>query len=127
MSAAEFPGIGSTYLADFGEEGPWGLFATELTFHDSQRLYVVVVRGGLSGTEDTVDYRATPIAEGIWLVSWQETRKITVTQVQDFARQRVVSNITIPDKAVTFVQLTGSLIRRDPAVREGLPHGPSEV
>ena len=60
-------------------------------------------------TAEAVTYRALAIRPGVFLVTWTEADKTTVTHVEDFESGLVHTNITKPNHA--FLNLTGSWTR----------------
>jgi hypothetical protein len=106
-----FPGVGNKYLVDFRNVATGAQFRTQLYFASATSLTYTGVRadGSLGGSE-TVVIRTEPIADMIFLVTWQEADKTTVVHVEDFARKVILTNITEPSLAFsqwrgTFVQL----------------------
>lgn len=103
-----YPARGRAIEIDFGEDGPFGPFAAQLTFAaDADSLSFVVTRGSLEGKAETCDYRATRIGDGVWFVHWREADGLTVVQAQDFNRGTLSSAVTTPDHEL--VQLDGTL------------------
>jgi hypothetical protein len=95
-------------VIDFGEDGPFGPFAATLAFDAaSATVTFLVTRGSLEGKTETLPFSADEIAEGIWLVTWQEVDLLTVVQVQDFGTGRLTSAVTTADQQ--FVLLNGSI------------------
>lgn len=101
----QYPALGRTMTIDFGTDGPFGPFAADLTFSDTEVSFVVT-KGSLSGKEETCDYKATHVRDGVWVVTWQEIDLLTVVQTQDFTTGALVSAVTTSDQAL--VQLDGS-------------------
>lgn len=96
-----FPGVGRRYLATFPA------FRFELHFASPSSLtWTQIDDDGSLGRFETVAIRIEPIADSIYVVSWQEANKTTVVHVEDFARDAVVTNITRADG--TFLQARGS-------------------
>lgn len=106
----QYPAIGRTMNIDFGTDGPFGPFAADLTYTDTDVSFVVT-KGALSGKAETCAYRATHVRDGIWLVIWQEVDLLTVVQAQDFSTGALVSAVTTADQALT--QLDGSFTMVD--------------
>jgi hypothetical protein len=112
MSGQQYPALGNSYVANFGE------FAWHLDFDaDGQTLTFNPIDpkqadlAGESGSQ-TVTYTAVPIRDGVFMVYWQEARGTTVTHVQDFENQRVHTNITTRDD--TFINLPGTFTPATP-------------
>jgi hypothetical protein len=103
-----FPAQNRRAVIDFGDDGPFGPFAAELTFSEADgTVSFLVTRGSLLDKAETCDYSATKVADDIWLVTWREADGLTVVQVQDFAQGKVTSAVTTPDHQL--LQLDGSL------------------
>lgn len=100
-----YPALGRTITIDFGSDGPFGPFAADLTFTDTDVSFIVT-KGSLSGKEETCGYRATHVRDGVWVVTWQEVDLLTVVQAQDFTTGSLVSAVTTADQSL--VQLDGS-------------------
>ncbi len=80
-----YPALDRTAAIDFGDDGPLGPFSAELTFHSAdQTVDFRVTRGSLVGIAGTVPFTAQEVADGIWLVTWQEPGNLSVTQVHNF-------------------------------------------
>ena len=60
-------------------------------------------------TAPVVTYTAAPIRRQVFMVTWTEADKTTVTHVEDFERGKVHTNITLPDH--TFLNLSGTWSR----------------
>ena len=103
-----YPGLDRTAIIDFGDDGPFGPFAAELSFDSADHTVTfVVTRGSMLGKTETLPFSADEITDGIWLATWQEADLLTVVQVQDFNSGRVMSAVTTADQQ--FVQLNGSI------------------
>jgi hypothetical protein len=83
--SVSYPALDRTAAIDFGDDGPLGPFSADLTFSQADgTVTYVVTRGSLLGNSGTVPFTAQEIAEGVWLVAWQEEGNLTVVQVQNF-------------------------------------------
>lgn len=103
-----FPALDRKVVIDFGTDGPFGPFAAELQFSgDAGTVSFVVTRGSMLGKTETLPFQAQQLAEGIWLVTWQEADLLTVAQVQDFNLGKVTSAVTTADQQ--FELLNGRL------------------
>lgn len=98
------PGIGQTWLVDFGSDTPFGRLAAELTFETETRLSFVVTEGPFKGATETVDYTTTKVRPGVYIVRWTETGGF-VTHVQDWDNGTVAASNVSGDQ---FVLMTGS-------------------
>ena len=103
-----FPAQNRRVAIDFGEDGPFGPFAAELTFSAADgTVAFLVTKGSLLGKAETCAYSASKVADDIWLVTWREADGLTVVQVQDFAQGKVTSAVTTPDHQL--LQLDGAI------------------
>lgn len=103
-----YPASDRTLTIDFGDDGPFGPFAADLTFSSAdQTVSFIVTRGALKGKAETLPFAATEIRSGLWLVTWQEADLLTVVQVQDFEANTVTSAVTTADQQ--FVMLNGRI------------------
>ena len=102
-SAAEFPGTGHKFIADFKK------FRFEQSYTSSSSLkYTALNSDGSRGASDTVTVRTQEVAGSVYMVSWQEANKATVVQIQDYGRKSIYTNLTLPDG--TFIQLEGTFV-----------------
>lgn len=101
MTTNIFPAPGFTYEARFGE------LAFHLQFDvDGKTMRLASVGAADFATAESVTYRVLTIRPGVFLVTWTEADKTTVTHVEDFENGVVHTNITKPDHS--FLNLTGS-------------------
>ena len=102
MSAA-FPGTGRRFIATFPA------FRFRLHFVSAGLLqWTRLHDDGSDAVSETVAIASEPIADALFLVSWQESNRTTVVQVADFARRIVRTHITRADGS--FVRASGSLV-----------------
>ena len=102
MSAA-FPGTGRRFIATFPA------FRFRLHFVSAGLLqWTRLHDDGSDAVSETVAIASEPIADALFLVSWQESNRTTVVQVADFARRIVRTHITRADGS--FVRARGSLV-----------------
>ena len=96
-----FPAVGHKYFVDFVA------FRVELQFTSDTSLtyYNVDVNGNIVGSE-TVAIKVEPIADQIFLVTWQEADKTTVVHIENYENNTIVTNITNSD--LTFDQYHGT-------------------
>lgn len=98
---SEFPAVGHRYVVDFQT------FRVELDFaSDTSMTYYNLDKDGKKVGSETVSIKVEPIAEGIFLVTWQESDKSTVVHIEDYNRQTIVTNITGSD--LSFSQFHGT-------------------
>jgi hypothetical protein len=99
--AEDFPGTGRKFVADFTQ------FRFEQFYPSASRLtWAPLNADGSRGPSQSVDVRVQPVADGVFVVTWQEANKTTIVQVQDYGKKRIYSHLTMPDG--TFLQLQGS-------------------
>lgn len=101
MATNIFPAPGYTYEARFG-----GL-AFQLQFDvDGKTMRFAPADAPDFGAAEAVTYRVLTIRPDVFLVTWTEADKTTVTHVEDFENGVVHTNITKPDHSL--LNLTGS-------------------
>jgi hypothetical protein len=99
---AKFPAVGHRYFVDFQD------FQVELDFTSEISLtYYNLDKNGNKIGSETVTIKVEPIADGIFLVTWQESDKTTVVHIEDYNRMTIVTNITGPD--LSFSQFHGTV------------------
>jgi hypothetical protein len=92
-----FPGVGHRYFVDFVA------FQVELEFASETSLtYYDLDKNGNKVGSETVTIKA----DGIYLVTWQESDKTTVVHIEDYNRRTIITNITESD--LTFDQFHGT-------------------
>lgn len=80
-----YPALDRTAAISFDEDGPFGLFSAELSFSSTEGTVAFeVTEGALTGVSGVAPFTAQEVAEGVWLVTWQEAGNLTVVQVQNF-------------------------------------------
>lgn len=102
VRAADFPGTGGKFLADFQK------FKFEHEYSPGTLKWTTINADGTRGASQTETIKTQEISDRIFMVSWQEANKSTVVQIQDYGKQRVYTNLTLPDG--TFIQLQGSFV-----------------
>jgi hypothetical protein len=104
--AADFPGAGHKFIADFKK------FRFEHAYPTSSSLtWTTLNPDGARGQSETVAIHAQEIADKVFMVSWQEGNKATVVQIQDYAKNIIFTNLTLPNG--TFIQLQGTFVPAD--------------
>ena len=95
---ARFPGVGHRYFV---------AFRVELDFaSDTSLTYYNLDDNGQKVGSETVTIAVEPIAEHIFLVTWQEADKSTVVHVENYASHTIVTTITGSD--LSFNQYHGT-------------------
>ena len=96
-----FPAVGHRYLVDFHA------FRVELYFASETSLtYTGVKADGTHGGSETVAITVTPVRDGLFLVTWQESDKTTVVHLEDYKLNRITTNITDADLAFSTYEGT---------------------
>lgn len=104
-----FEGVGQTWRADFGSDGPWGLFVNDITFDSDTDLSFVVAEGGFAGSTDSMPYTHHEIRDGVHILQWHEPKSgAYVTQISDWTNGTVVASIVAGDQ---FVRMLGTFTR----------------
>ena len=99
----DFPAIGHRYLVDFIA------FRVQLYFASAESLtYYNVAKDGTIVGSETLAIKVEPIAERIFLVTWQESDKTTVVHIENYVNNTIVTNITGPD--LSFRQFHGAFV-----------------
>lgn len=94
-----FPAVGHVYQVDFGQGHVFNL-----NFHSMTAMsFSVPGEAGQANEAITV----TPIRPQVFMVTWQESDKTTVTHVEDYQNGVVFTNITPPDGS--FIHWKGTL------------------
>jgi len=83
-----FPGVGQTYVADYGS------FKARLSFHSETEMTYLITDGEGKGETETVQIQVTFLRSKLYRVSWQEISKMTVVQIEDFKKEVVYSSLT---------------------------------
>jgi predicted SnoaL-like aldol condensation-catalyzing enzyme len=94
-----------------------GALVVELHFESRTRLtFTILDGGGLAevGYRETVDTTMVEIRPNVFFTSWKERSGATVTHFEDFEREVLHSNATLPDGR--FVRMSGTLTRADETV-----------
>ncbi|MDW6020892.1 hypothetical protein SAZ10_03850 [Mesorhizobium sp. BAC0120] len=84
-------------------------FRPRITFHSDQELTMEIIAGDNAGFKDTVQYEATPMRDGLVVLSWQEHIGSTVVHVLDIEASQTYTLIT-PAKG-GFIRLVGRIDR----------------
>lgn len=90
-NSALFPIVGRVFEADFG------IMAFQLNCENANTLTYSMVRGPQFGKKETVYYKNVEIRPDVYMITWQESDKTTVTYVADFRKQTVYASITTPE------------------------------
>lgn len=90
---------GHQFIADCGEH------VYKLNFISDNQLAIEVIKG--KGIDLVVDFAHVVVRPNVYLLTWQEEDKTTVSQLADFEQEQVYAYITRPGQ--TFHKLKGSL------------------
>lgn len=101
METKKIPVIGNKFKADFGQ------MAFELNFQSETQLTFRSLNQSDLGATETVQIKKTEIRPNVYMVTWKEKSGTTVTHLEDFEKQTVYTNITLPDH--NFIHLKGKL------------------
>ena len=110
----EFPALGKQILVSFTNVNTGDKLKFLLCFGKKRMSFRSVGNNDCQGntSKDTVDYIATMINPGIWLVKWKENNKNhVVVHVEDFNTGRVWS--TIVEGGENIISLEGKLFLVD--------------
>ena len=86
--AGEIQVIGHTFTADFGEN------RYSLYFPSETRMEITVEKG--MGKNQVVDIERVRLGRDLYMVTWQETDRPTVTHLEDLGKGMVHPNTTLP-------------------------------
>jgi hypothetical protein len=78
-----------------------------LEFKSATALEGTFLAGPSKGQVLKITYTAKEVAPSVYMLTWQEADKTTVTHVDDFSRMVSYSNVTLPDG--TFMNMVGRL------------------
>ncbi|AGW92829.1 MULTISPECIES: MoaF-related domain-containing protein [Cupriavidus] len=110
FAASRPPFAGRSYRVDYE-----GLSAHNIYAEDGRSLRYAIVSGPYAGASGEAACEWRQVAEGIYVISWQEANGATVVHVDDFARGQSQAFFTTPD--LQFVRMQGPLV----PLQEGEP------
>lgn len=93
--------VGAVFNVQFPE------YTVRLSIFSESRLKFEI-KEGPHAREEIVNYDVRTICDGVFLVSWQEKDKSTVTHIEDFTNKVIYSQVTQPDG--TFLKVEGKLL-----------------
>ncbi|WP_372352339.1 hypothetical protein [Streptomyces sp. KL116D] len=102
---ATLPTVGQTWLADLGPNTPMGHFTVEITFNSATSVTYLITGGTLKGQTETMDYTATQVRDGLYVVRWAEAAGDFVTHIEDYTAGTCMASSVINGQ---FVQLHGT-------------------
>ncbi|TDQ12276.1 hypothetical protein EDF17_2129 [Rathayibacter sp. PhB1] len=107
-STARLPSIGQTWLADLGPDTPLGHFTVEISFTETHVTFTVT-GGAIKGRTETMEYTATRVRDGLYVVRWTEPDSGDhVTHIEDYTDGACMASSVIGGQ---FLQLHGTWTR----------------
>lgn len=97
-----------------------GLSAHNIYADDGQSVRYVIVSGPYSGASGESPCQWRQIADGVYVISWQEANGATVVHVDDFAGGQSQAFFTAAD--LSFHRMQGALTELDPAQTTSAKH-----
>ncbi|MFK0346131.1 MULTISPECIES: adenylate cyclase [unclassified Pseudomonas] len=88
-----------------------GLAAHNIYSADGRRVSYAIVSGPYAGASGEAECQWRQIAEGVYVISWQEADGATVVHVDDFANGHSQAFFTASD--LTFYRMQGPLTELD--------------
>ena len=88
-----------------------GLTAHNIYSADGRRVSYAIVSGPYAGASGEAECQWRQIAEGVYVISWQEADGATVVHVDDFANGHSQAFFTASD--LTFYRMQGPLTELD--------------
>ncbi|UKB84782.1 MBL fold metallo-hydrolase [Chryseobacterium sp. MEBOG06] len=99
-----YPAIGKKVEADFGT------VKFLLDFKDNQTMTFTGTAGSSKNNTDTVKYTAVEVAKNVFMVYWHEPKlNSNITEIQDYNKNIVYSNIAQPDGSLMHLKGTLSI------------------
>lgn len=99
--------IGNEFLADFG----MAKARLHIQSETSLTFTITEQNGNEVNISETVEIKMTEIRPQLFLVTWKEGSGKTITQVQDYEKEIIYSNWTLPDEE--FINKIGTLKQVD--------------
>ncbi len=105
----KFSIFGRLFEADFGEK------SFTLLYENDRTLILTAIKGPEKGTVQRLNVSNVELRPNLFMVNWQETNKLTVTDIEDYEKGIVYANMTTPND--NFVTAKGTLkeIRKPPS------------
>jgi len=95
--------VGYTFVADFVEK------AFELHYENASTLILTTVRGPEVGRKQVLKVKMVELRPKLFMVTWQEANKLTVTDIEDYESGVVYANMT---PSSNFITARGTLKRK---------------
>ena len=93
--------IGRLFEADFGEK------AFTLFYESASKLILTGVKGPGVGKIQKLSVNIIELRPNLFMVTWQEENKLTVTDIEDYEKGVVYANMTTPND--NFISIKGTL------------------
>ncbi len=95
MSKTErFSIYGTIYEANF-EDKTFQLYYDDLGENDG-KLTLTETRGPNAGNKQTLQVKILELRPKLFMVTWQEASKLSVTEIEDYEKGELYANITTP-------------------------------
>ncbi len=88
-------------IADFGAK------TFELYYQNQQTLILTELKGPSPGRKQTLNVKVVELRSKLFMVNWQESNKLTVTDIEDYEQGIVYANLTTTND--NFENLKGTL------------------
>lgn len=104
-SALKFPHAGKTYLVRYSDD----LAAVNAYSSDGKSISYEITEGAYKGAKGTSELQWEPLADGLFLISWQEADGSTVVHHENY--NAGVSHAFFTTPAMAFFRFSGSLTK----------------
>lgn len=104
--ASVFPATGHKYEVDYGDD-----FVVQFIFNSVNSLSIFGMKGKYKDFTETVEISVTPIRLNVFIVAWKEENQTVVVHVEDFEKNIIYANITLPGNSQ--LRLRGNLKQLD--------------
>lgn len=99
---------GRAFRVDYDDLSAHNIYAA-----DGRSVRYAIVAGPYTGASGESPCEWRQIAEGVYVISWQEANGATVVHIDDFAGGRSQAFFTAPD--LSFHRMQGALVELDAA------------
>jgi hypothetical protein len=93
--------IGKLFEADFGEK------SFTLFYENANKLILTEVKGPKVGRIQKLSVNIVELRSNLFMVTWQEENKLTVTDLEDYEKGVLYANMTTPNNK--FISIKGTL------------------
>ena len=101
MAEHEFLLTKKKFIADFGKK------VFELFYEDLETLILTELKGPTPGRKQILKVQVVELRPRLFMVNWQESNKLTATDIEDYEKGVVYANLTTP--SLSFQHLKGTL------------------